>query len=88
MTRTNNVVIAHEILHTLGASDKYDLERSRPCSRSDTRSPNSNRCHPQTLTEVMAGRYAIDSRTFEMPAILDEVLVGAATALEIGWTHP
>ena len=30
MTRTNNVVIAHEILHTLGASDKYDPETLAP----------------------------------------------------------
>jgi hypothetical protein len=36
----------------------------------------------------MAGRYAIDSRTFEMPDSLEEVVVGAATALEIGWKRP
>ena len=30
MTRTNNVVIAHEILHTLGASDKYDPSTLAP----------------------------------------------------------
>ena len=88
MTRTNNVVIAHEILHTLGASDKYDPETLAPLYPIGYAEPERNPIHPQTLTEVMAGRYATDSRTFEMPETLDEVLVGAATALEIGWTHP
>jgi len=87
MTRTNNVVIAHEILHTLGASDKYNPETLSPLFPIGYAEPERDPLHPQTLTEVMAGRYAIDAQTFEMPATLDEVVVGAATALEIGWTH-
>jgi hypothetical protein len=86
MTRLNNVVITHEILHTLGASDKYDLETLAPLFPIGYAEPQREPLHPQTLTEVMAGRYAIDSSTFEMPESLEEVLVGAATALEIGWT--
>jgi hypothetical protein len=88
MTRTNNVVIAHETLHTLGASDKYDPETLAPLFPIGYAEPEREPLHPQTLTEVMAGRYAVDSRTFEMPESLDDVLVGAATALEINWTHP
>jgi hypothetical protein len=88
MTRTNNVVIAHEILHTLGATDKYDPETLAPLFPIGYAEPGREPLHPQTLAEVMAGRYATDSRTFEMPESLDEVLVGAATALEIGWTRP
>ena len=34
----NNVVLAHELLHTLGATDKYDLATGRPPFR--TASPN------------------------------------------------
>ena len=88
MTRTNNVVIAHEILHTLGATDKYDSETLAPLFPIGYAEPEREPLHPQSLAEVMAGRYAIDSRTFEMPETLDAVRVGAATALEIGWTHP
>lgn len=88
MTRTNNVVIAHEILHTLGASDKYDPETLAPLYPIGYAEPDRQPLHPQVLAEVMAGRYAIDSRTFEIPETLDEVLVGPATALEIRWTHP
>jgi hypothetical protein len=85
MTRTNNVVIAHEILHTLGASDKYDPATLAPLFPFGYAEPDREPLHPQMLTEVMAGRYAIDTQTFEIPDTLDEVVVGAATALEIRW---
>jgi hypothetical protein len=88
MTRANNVVIAHEVLHTLGASDKYDPETLAPQFPAGFAEPDLDPRYPQSLAEIMAGRYAIDSRTFEMPDSLEEVVVGAATALEIGWKRP
>jgi hypothetical protein len=88
MTRTNSLVIAHEILHTLGASDKYDPLSLAPLYPAGYAEPQREPVHPQSLTEVMAGRFAIDTRTFEIPHSLDEVLVGPATALEIRWTRP
>jgi len=88
MTRANNVVIAHEILHTLGASDKYDPATLAPLFPIGYAEPERSPLHPQSLTEVMAGRYAVDSQTFEMPDSLDDVLVGPATALEIRWPNP
>jgi hypothetical protein len=86
MTRTNNVVIAHEILHTLGATDKYDPETLAPLFPAGYAEPDREPRFPQSLTEIMAGRFANDSQTFEMPDSLDEVRVGPETALEIGWT--
>jgi hypothetical protein len=86
-TRTNNVVIAHEILHTLGASDKYDPATNAPLFPIGYAEPDRQPLYPQTLTEIMAGRYALDQNTSEMPASLDDVVVGAATALEIAWTN-
>jgi hypothetical protein len=88
MTRTNNVVIAHEILHTLGASDKYDPATLAPLYPIGYAEPEREPLYPQDLTEVMAGRYAIDTHTFEIPDSLDEVVVGPATALEIRWVDP
>lgn len=85
MTRTNNVVITHEILHTLGASDKYDPRTLAPLFPIGYADPDREPLYPQTLTEIMAGRVAVDSHTFEMPESLDEVRVGPATALEIRW---
>ena len=88
MTRTNNVVIAHEILHTLGASDKYDLDSLAPLYPDGYAEPHNEPLYPQHLAEIMAGRYAIDAHTFEMPENLDAVRVGDATALEIRWIRP
>lgn len=85
MTRTNNVVIAHEILHTLGASDKYDLQTLAPLFPIGYADPEKVPLHPQSFAEVMAGRVAADAHTSEMPESLDEVVVGNATALEIRW---
>jgi hypothetical protein len=87
MTRTNNVVIAHEILHTLGASDKYDPESLAPLYPIGYAEPDRKPLYPQAFTELMAGRYAVDEHTFEMPQSLDEVVVGEATALEIRWIN-
>jgi hypothetical protein len=85
MTGPNNVVIAHEILHTLGASDKYDPNTLMPLFPIGYVEPERTPLYPQVLTEIMAGRVAIDPNTVEMPQSLAEVRVGAATALEIRW---
>ena len=71
MTRTNNVVIAHEILHTLGATDKYDPQSLAPLFPIGYAEPERKPLYPQSFAEIMAGRYAVDAHTFEMPASLD-----------------
>ncbi|MEO8064657.1 MAG: hypothetical protein ABI821_18120 [Pseudomonadota bacterium] len=85
MTAPNNVVIAHEILHTLGATDKYDPETLAPVFPIGYVEPERKPLYPQVLTEIMAGRRALDPNNFEMPDSLADVRVGAATALEICW---
>jgi hypothetical protein len=87
MTSANNVVIAHEILHTLGATDKYDPATLAPVFPDGYGDPGREPRFPQEYTEIMAGRYALDAHTFEMPASLAEVVVGEATAREIRWTR-
>jgi hypothetical protein len=84
---SNNVVIAHEILHTLGASDKYNLVTLAPLFPIGYAEPERKPRYPQNFAEIMAGRYAIDPGRFEMPESLDEVVVGLATALEIRWVR-
>ena len=81
----NSVVIAHEILHTLGASDKYDPATLAPLYPIGYAEPELEPRFPQRLTEIMAGRYATGPRSFEMPESLADARVGAATALEIRW---
>jgi hypothetical protein len=83
----NNVVIAHEILHTLGASDKYSPATLAPLYPSGYAEPDRSPRFPQEFAEIMAGRYALAPNEFEMPESLDEVVVGEATAREIRWAR-
>jgi len=85
MNQPNSVVIAHEILHTLGATDKYDPATLAPIFPLGYVEPGREPLYPQSLTEIMAGRRTVDSHTFEMPDSLADVRVGRATALEIRW---
>jgi hypothetical protein len=88
MTPTNNVVIAHEILHTLGATDKYDPGTLEPLFPIGYAEPDREPLLPQTLAEIMAGRFTVAPGRFEMPESLRDVRVGPATALEIRWPDP
>ena len=85
-TPQNHVVIAHELLHTLGATDKYDPATNQPAYPDGYGDPDQSPRHPQKFAELMAGRIAISERESEMPSALDESLLGSLTAREIGWT--
>lgn len=85
MAARNNVVIAHEMLHTLGATDKYDLGNGRPIYPDGYGDPEQQPRHPQQWAEIMGGRIAISETEAEMPKSLKQTLIGAATAREIGW---
>ncbi|MCC7259130.1 MAG: hypothetical protein IT486_12250 [Gammaproteobacteria bacterium] len=87
MDEANNIVIAHEVLHTLGATDKYDPATGQPRFPEGYAEPDAEPRHPQRLAEVMAGRTALSPTAAEMPANLAEVVVGPATAAEINWTE-
>jgi hypothetical protein len=85
MNGTNNVVIAHELLHTVGASDKYDSVTDMPSFPNGYGDPAQRPLYPQQWAEVMAGRRAVAPGTWLQAESLDEVLIGRATALEIRW---
>jgi hypothetical protein len=82
---SNNVVIAHEFLHTLGATDKYDLQTDQPLYPIGYAEPHKMPLLPQDFAEIMAGRIPVSRQQAEQPDSLDSVEVGEATALEIGW---
>ncbi len=84
-TPTNNVVIAHEMLHTLGATDKYDPVTSLPVHPDGYAEPARHPRHPQRKAEIMGGRIALSPTEAEMPASLKRTLVGPETAVEINW---
>jgi len=82
---SNQVVVAHELLHTLGASDKYDRATGLPLAPDGLGDPEQSPLHPQRYGEIMAGRIAMDASTAIIPERLDRMVVGPATAREIGW---
>jgi hypothetical protein len=84
---SNNIVIAHELLHTLGASDKYNPADGAPLFPSGYADREREPRYPQEEAEVMAGRRALSAQEWEMPGSLRRVVIGPETALEIRWTH-
>jgi hypothetical protein len=82
---TNQIVVAHELLHTLRATDKYSLASNAPSYPDGYATPDARPLLPQTKAELMAGRIPLDEQRAEMPSDLRQVVIGPATAREIGW---
>lgn len=82
---SNQVVLAHELLHTLGATDKYATGSNAPRFPEGFAQPNKIPLFPQSAAELMAGRIALDAHHAEIPQSLRQVVIGSATAQEIGW---
>jgi hypothetical protein len=80
----NTVVMAHEIFHTVGASDKYD-HRSMPIYPHGYAEPDRQPLYPQHFAEIMAGRMAISADEAQIPTSLRAVKVGNITAREVNW---
>ncbi len=87
MTGANNIVIAHELLHTLGATDKYDPDTAQPTFPDGYADPEQDPLYPQERAELMAGRLALSVSEWEMPDSLRSVVVGPLTAAEINWVQ-
>lgn len=85
MNAQNNVIIAHELMHTLGASDKYDPRTNLPLYPDGYAEPELEPRYPQTHAEIMGGRTPLAPGRAETPFGLQWVAVGPATAREIGW---
>jgi hypothetical protein len=80
---TNNVVIAHEFLHTLGATDKYDPANGMPHFPSGYGQPDKKPRYPQEIAEIMGGRIAVADDDAIVPKSLKFVRIGEDTAQEI-----
>jgi hypothetical protein len=80
----NNLVIAHEMLHTVGATDKYDKNGEPVFPQGYAEAEKKSR-YPQRRAEIMAGRIPLSSSESEMPPSLRKCVVGELTAQEIRW---
>ena len=85
MADANLVILAHELLHTLDASDKYDPRTNLPQYPDGFAQPLREPRYPQQYAELMAGRIPVSATQAEIPDSLTQVLIGPATAKEIGW---
>ncbi|MEJ8568462.1 hypothetical protein [Elongatibacter sediminis] len=80
----NQVVIAHELLHVLGATDKYVLSTGNPEYPFGYAEPDKKPLFPQTLAEIMGGRIPLSAFDAVMPDSLRDCRIGQQTAEEIG----
>jgi hypothetical protein len=87
MAGSNDVIAAHELLHTLGSTDKYDVSNGQPLHPDGYAEPDLKPLLPQSAAELMGGRIPLTSTKSETPQSLDQVVVGPVTASEIGWTE-
>jgi hypothetical protein len=78
--------LGHELLHCIGASDKYDT-RGHSVAPAGLCEPDAVPRYPQRCAELMAGETALAPDTGRLASELSEVRVGAVTAREIGWLH-
>ncbi len=85
MARKNHVVIAHEMLHLVGATDKYDLATNQPLYPNGFAEPEQQPLYPQQFAEIMGGRIPLTEHNAEIPRSLAYVLIGDQTAKEINW---
>jgi hypothetical protein len=82
---SNDTVIAHELLHTLGATDKYELGTNLPRYPEGYAEPDLSPRLPQRFAELMAGRIPLSDSEADIPESLEQVVIGPQTATEIGW---
>ncbi|MEX2495264.1 MAG: hypothetical protein WD448_04195 [Woeseia sp.] len=85
-TQMNNVVIAHEFLHTLGAADRYEPATGLPLYPSGYAEADRSPLLPQRYAEIMAGRIAQSESDAIMPKSLSYVVIGPDTASEVRLT--
>ncbi|WP_436861619.1 hypothetical protein [Acinetobacter haemolyticus] len=81
----NNVVLLHELLHGFGATDKYDLNTGEPIFPIGYAQPDKQPLYPQTEAEIMGGRVLLSAHKSKMPNDLNETMISALTAQEVGW---
>jgi hypothetical protein len=80
-------VAAHELFHTLSATDKYDAS-GRTLIPDGLADPARVPRFPQEYAELMARNRPLDSVNEVPPLSLDELRVGPLTAAEVGWSSP
>jgi hypothetical protein len=77
-------VVTHELMHTLGAEDTYDVT-GRVRVPEGLVEPDREPRYPQRFAEVMSRGRPVSLGVEVLPETLDELGVGDVTARAIGW---
>ena len=75
----------HELLHTFGATDKYDLSTGQPIYPIGYADPNQQPLYPQRQAELMAAYVPLSQNKSKMPDSLQQTRINEITAIELGW---
>jgi hypothetical protein len=78
------MAMGHELLHCLGATDKYDGE-GHAVEPEGLAEPQRVPPYPQAYAEIMVGEVPLQPGRGRLVESLAEMRIGPATALEIGW---
>jgi len=81
----NNGNIGHEMLHTLGATDKYNQQTLQPLYPEGYANPGQNPLLPQKHAEIMGRGIPLSASESKMPDTLTFTVIGPQTAEEINW---
>ncbi len=79
------VTVLHELMHALGATDKYDPDTFLATWPEGFVQPHRDPVFPQEFAEIMAVDIPLAPKDEREPERLAEVRVGVRTAAEIGW---
>lgn len=88
VNQLNQVTLAHEMLHTVGANDLYASPGGYPTWPDGFANPDREPLYPQNRAELMAGRIPLSPEIAREARSLDEVVIGPQTARAIGWFAP
>jgi len=80
----NNLIVAHELLHIFGASDKYDLKTGLAINSEGYAEPNKNPLHPQRFVEIMGRTIPRSQTNHDIGDRLNMAIMNKKTAKEIG----
>ena len=82
----NNLIIAHELLHIFGATDKYDLKTGLAIRAEGYAEPNRKPLYPQRFVEIMGRTIPRSQTSHSIGDRLSLARINAKTAKEIGLT--
>jgi len=85
MNANNLIIFTHEMLHVLGATDKYVLTSGEPIFPGGYADPDRRPLFPQLRAEIMGGRIPVNAFSSTTPDSLDQCKIGRQTAEEIGF---